>query len=118
VKAEGQGARQKVIFVVRNLDGGGSAKEIVMPPEFQNVNSGPQLGWTPDGRALTFLSTIGNAQHLVMQSLVGGPPVQLTHFDEEPSMIVMYAWSMDGKKIAIVGQKYNARDIILFTGFR
>ena len=115
---EGQGAKQKVSFVVRTLDGGAPVKQIKLAPDFQAVNGGPSLGWTADGSALTFLSTMGNAQHLMMQRLGGGEPVQLTHFEAEPSMILAYAWSKDGKKIALSRARYNSRDIIMFSGFR
>ncbi|HTA23825.1 MAG TPA: hypothetical protein VK763_09845 [Terriglobales bacterium] len=51
--------------------------------------------------ALTYIHTVGNAANLYMQPLGGGPAVQLTHFESEPSAILAYAWSRDGKKIAI-----------------
>jgi eukaryotic-like serine/threonine-protein kinase len=115
---EGQGAKQKMSLVVRKLEGGPPLKQIALAANYQNVNGRPQLGWTPDGKALTFLSTMGNAQHLMMQPLEGETPIQLTHFDAEPSMIVAYAWSQDGKKIALSRVRYNARDVVMFTGLR
>jgi eukaryotic-like serine/threonine-protein kinase len=118
MKAEGQGAKLKASFVVSSLEGGPALKEIVMPPDLQNLNGSPALGWAPDGKGLTWLSTIKNAQHVMMQPLAGGPPVQLTHFDTEPALITQYAWSKDGKKLAVTRQKYNARDIMMFTGYR
>jgi eukaryotic-like serine/threonine-protein kinase len=118
LKIEGQGAKLKASFVVSSLEGGPAPKEIVMPPDLQNANGAPELGWTPDGKGLTWLSTIKNAQHIMMQPLAGGPPVQLTHFEAEPALLAHYAWSKDGKKLALTRQKYNARDIIMFTGYR
>jgi Tol biopolymer transport system component len=118
LEVEGQGAKQKISFVVSSLDGGPPLKEIVMPPDLQNMNGSQALGWTPDGKGLTWLSTIKNAQHVLMQPLAGGPPVQLTHFETEPALIAQYAWSKDGKKLAITRQRYNARDIMMFTGYR
>lgn len=117
-ETEGQGASQKVSLVVRNLEGGPPLKKFTVPPSLVNVNGGLSLSWTPEGRGLCFLSTIGNATHLMMQPLVGGAPVQLTHFDSEPSMITAYAWSKDGKKIALSRARYNSRDVVAFTGFR
>ena len=76
------------------------------------------LGWTPDGHALTYAHTVGSARHLYMQPLTGGPPVQLTHFNTEPSSIVAYAWSRDGKKIAITRARYADTDAVMFSGFR
>jgi len=118
LKVEGQGAKQKVSFVVSSLEGGPALKEIVMLPDLQNMNGSQVLGWTPDGKGLTFLSTIKNAQHVMMQPLAGGPPVQLTHYETEPAMVAEYAWSKDGKKLAVARQKYNSRDIMMFTDYR
>ena len=118
LKVEGQGAKLKASFVVSSLEGGPALREIVMPPDLQNMNGSQALGWTPDGKGLTWLSTIKNAQHVMMQPLAGGPPVQLTHFETEPALITYYAWSKDGKKLAFTRQKYNARDIMMFTGYR
>ena len=115
---EGQGANQKLSLVVRNFEGEAAPKKYTMPPSLANANGGPTLGWTPDGRGLCFLSTIGNATHLMMQPLAGGTPIQLTHFNAEPSMLAAYAWSMDGKKFAITRVAYNARDIVMFIGLR
>jgi hypothetical protein len=53
-----------------------------------------------------------------MQPLTGGPPIQLTHFTTEPSAIVSYAWTRDGKKIAITRGRYAATDVVLFSGYR
>jgi len=114
----GQGANQKFSLVVRDLESGASLKKFEMAPNFGNANGRLLLGWTPDGHALSFLNTVGNAQHLMMQPLTGGVPVQLTHFDTEPSMIVAYAWSKDGKKVALSRDRYNGRDIVMFSGFR
>jgi serine/threonine protein kinase/Tol biopolymer transport system component len=117
LKTEGQGSKLKASFVVSSIEGGAALKEIAVPPGLLTKN-GMALEWAPDGKGLTWLSTIKNAQHIMLQPLAGGPPVQLTHFENEPSLITHYAWSQDGKKIAITRQKFNARDIIMFTGYR
>jgi len=99
---------------VQRLDGGTPVQEIDAP---SNSNAF-DLGWTPDGHAITYLRTVGSATHLFMQPLTGGSPVQLTHFDAEPSAIVAYAWSRDGKKFAITRARYNDTDVVMFSGFR
>jgi len=76
------------------------------------------LGWTPDGHALTYVHTVGSASHLYMQPLGGGAPIQLTHFETEPSSIVAYVWSKDGKKFALTRARYNDTDVVMFSGFR
>jgi len=75
-------------------------------------------GWTPDGRAVAYLHTVGSTRNLYMQPLTGGAPIQLTHFDTEPSLVLAYAWSRDGKKFAITRARYNDTDVVMFSGFR
>jgi Tol biopolymer transport system component len=111
-KIQGQGASAKSKFILQKLDGGAPVQEIDASSDTGN------LGWTPDGRALVYLHTVGSARHLYMQPLTGGPPVQLTHFDTEPSAIAAYAWSRDGKKVAITRSRYNDTDVVMFSGFR
>jgi hypothetical protein len=44
--------------------------------------------------------------------------MRLMHFGDEPSDITAYAWSRDGKKIAVTRARYNNSDVVLFTGLR
>jgi len=53
-----------------------------------------------------------------MQLLTGGPPVQLTYFDSEPSSVTAHAWSRDGKKLAITRSRLNDTDVVMFQGLR
>jgi Tol biopolymer transport system component len=114
-RMDGQGASAKSKFVVQKLEGGAPLQEIDVPSTY----NWSQLGWTPDGRALTYVdNTTGNTQNVYMQPLTGGPRVQLTHFDSEPAVVPAYARSRDGKKIAITRARYNDTDVVLFSGFR
>jgi eukaryotic-like serine/threonine-protein kinase len=114
-KTDGQGASAKLKFVVQRLDGGAPVQVIEVP---STANAG-QLGWTPDGHALTYVrNTTGNTMNVYMQPLAGGAPVQLTHFDSEPAVVASYAWSRDGKKFAITRARYNDTDVVMFSGFR
>src|SRR5450432_1547524 len=84
-----------------------------------NPASATHLGWSPDGRALTYVrNTTGSTQNLYMQPLDGSPEVQLTHFDSEPAAVAAYAWSRDGKRLAITRARYNDTDVVMFSGFR
>jgi serine/threonine protein kinase/Tol biopolymer transport system component len=113
VRVDGQGASAKSKFIVQKLEGGASIQEIEAPADNGSVE------WTPDGHALTYLHTVGSARHLYLQPLTGDPPpIQLTHFDTEPSLIASYGWSHDGKKIAITRARYNDTDVVMFSGFR
>jgi eukaryotic-like serine/threonine-protein kinase len=109
---EGQGAASKLKFIVQKLEGGSPAQELDALPDSSSI------GWTPDGRALTFLHTVAATRSLYMQPLAGGAPIQLTHFDTEPSLIEAYAWSRDGKKIAITRARYSITDVVMFSNFR
>jgi len=114
-KGEGQGATTKWKFVVQRLEGGAPLQEIEVPSNY----IGQKLRWTPDGRALAFVhNTTGNTQNIYMRSLAGGAPVQLTHFNSEPGLILAYAWSRDGKKLAVTRARYNDTDVVAFSGFR
>jgi len=112
MRVEGQGAGTKLKFVLQELDRSESPREIDAPPGSYYV------GWTPDGGALTYLVVEGSARSPWMQSLKGGAPVRLLHFNEEPSFISAYRISADGKKIAITRAKFNDTDIVMFSNFR
>jgi len=112
-KIDGQGASAKSKFIVQKLEGGAPVQEIAAPSSYSS------LGWAPDGHALTYVhNTTGNTMNVYMQPLAGGAPVQLTHFDSEPAVVYAYAWSRDGKKLAITRARYNDTDVVLFSGFR
>src|SRR5271166_2757371 len=114
-RTDGQGANAKSKFIVQQLEGGSPLHEIELPLAYNAW----ELGWTPDGHALTYVhNTTGNTQNMYMQPLAGGPPVQLTHFDSEPAQVKAYAWSRDGKKFAITRARYADSDVVMFTGFR
>jgi Tol biopolymer transport system component len=112
-KTEGQGVNAKTRYVVQKLEGGPPLQEIEAPA------SAVHLGWSPGGQALTYVrNTTGNTENLYMQPLDGSPEVQLTHFDSEPAVIAAYAWSRDGKKLAITRARYDDTDVVMFSGFR
>ena len=113
-KTQGQGTSAKSTIVLQRLDDGSTAKEIEMPAALGDWHA---LGWTPDGKALSFVhNTTGATQNLYLLPLSGGTPVQLTHFDS--AYVPAYAWSTDGKKLAITRARYNDTDVVLFSGFR
>ena len=118
-KIDGQGAGAKSKIVVQLLQSGAIAGAQAQEIEMPATSNWQRLGWTPDGRALTYVqNTTGNRENLYMQSLAGGAPVQLTHFDSEPALVASYAWSRDGKKLAITRARYNDTDVVMFSGFR
>jgi eukaryotic-like serine/threonine-protein kinase len=113
-RVAGQGARTTTKIIVQRIEDATIVKEIDMSPTFE----WHKLGWSPDGKALTFVhNTTGSVQNVYLQALDGGAPVQLTHFSSDPGLIAAYAWSRDGKKFAITRARYNDTDVVLFSGF-
>jgi hypothetical protein len=55
---------------------------------------------------------------LFFESLNGGTPVQLTHFDTEPMAVAAVAFSADGKKVAVTRARANNSDVVMFSNFR
>jgi len=72
------------------------------------------LRWTADGRALTYPLRQGAVVNLWKQLLTGGPPRQLTHFDD---WIFAYDWSKDGERLAVSHGK-SSSDVVLISSFR
>jgi len=70
------------------------------------------LNWTPDGRGVAFARE-GN---LWVQEPGGGPPRQLTRFDDNRP-IRSFAWSKDGTRLAIARSSVT-NDIVLFRGVK
>lgn len=115
-KTEGQGASAKSKVIVQRLEDGAIEKQIEMIAPFDDWHA---LGWTPDGKALSFVhNTTGSTQNVYMVPLSGGAPIPLTHFASEPVFVPAYAWSKDGKKLALTRARYNDTNVVLFSGFR
>jgi eukaryotic-like serine/threonine-protein kinase len=110
-RVDGSGPNIKNKFVIQKLEGDASIAEIDAPPLSGSVD------WAPDGKSLIFVRTIGNTCDLHLLPLGGGSPLQLTSLGAE-SCIVGFAWSQDGKKIAISRTQRNDTDIVEFSGFR
>src|SRR5450432_356301 len=107
-KTEGQGVQLKSRYVVQNMANGTIVREIEAPA------AASKLGWSPDGRGLAYVrNTTGSTENLYLQPLDGSPEVQLTHFDSEPGVVAAYAWSRDGKKLAITRARYDDTDVVM-----
>jgi Tol biopolymer transport system component len=114
-RSEGHGTDARWKFVVQRVGGGPPVRVMELPP----THNWEKLGWIPGGGALSYVhNTTGNTQNLYMLPLAGGTPVQLTHFDSDLGSIAAYAWSPDGKKLAITRARYNDSDVVIFKGFK
>jgi eukaryotic-like serine/threonine-protein kinase len=95
--------------VVADLQTGQPRSEYVVPTQAQ------QLKWTPDGTALTYVSSTGQSQSLFLQPLSGKTATRILHFDSEPMLIKAYDWSPDGKKLAVTRAPYHSTDVVMFS---
>jgi serine/threonine protein kinase/Tol biopolymer transport system component len=95
--------------IVAELETGKTRSEYVLP------QASSELKWTPDGTALTYVTTDGHTQSLIRQPLSGKPPTTVLHFDSEPLLIKAYDWSPDGKKLAVTRAPYHDTDVVMFS---
>jgi Tol biopolymer transport system component len=69
--------------------------------------------WTPDGKAITYVDV--NRTNIWALPVDGGRPYQITRFTDRS--IAGYAWSRDGKRLAVVRATIT-NDIVLFKGLK
>ena len=74
------------------------------------------LKWAPDSQGLAYLDPRAPAD-VWIQPIDGGPARQLTHFPADGQQIWGFAWSADGKRLA-VGRASLKNNIILFRGLK
>ncbi len=70
--------------------------------------------WTPDGRAIAFIERDART-NIYTAPVAGGPPTQLTHFDDR--LIADFDWSPDGKQL-VVARTLETNDIVVLKGLR
>jgi serine/threonine protein kinase/Tol biopolymer transport system component len=104
---EGAAPNYHNVFVIISSSGGPVLRTIDAAPK-----SGGQLHFTPDSQALAYVVNEHGVANLWVQRLSGGAPTKLTDFKSD--LILDYAWSRDGKKLALLrGQ--TSRDVVLLT---
>jgi Tol biopolymer transport system component len=101
----------KVQLVIENVDGGNKS---FLPAD--GIARAPR--WAPDGSALILDKFTGAGSNLFYQPIDGGKPTQITHFNSEPLGVSAYAFSPDGKQIAITRARINDSDLVMFSNFR
>ena len=75
-----------------------------------------ELGTLAGAGALAYVGP-GVSADLWIQSIGGSPPRQLTRFPGDRRQIADFAWSADGKRLA-VARAAQSNDIVMFRGFR
>jgi Tol biopolymer transport system component len=83
-----------------------ATKFLDLPPSAWRVQ------WAPDSHTLTYVDGVMKTQDIWNQPLVGGPPIKMTDF--KGVGIAFYAWSRDGKHVAIAGRQISS-DVVLMS---
>jgi Tol biopolymer transport system component len=85
-------------------------------PPLYTVQADPRgtvrLRFTPDGKSLAYVVNERGISNLWAQPITGGAAKQLTDF--KSGMIFDYAWSRDGKQLAL-SRGQTSRDVVLLT---
>ncbi|MBK9155674.1 MAG: PD40 domain-containing protein [Chloracidobacterium sp.] len=71
--------------------------------------------WSPDGKSVVYIDTIGGVSNLWRRALTGGAAKQITDFKSD--RIYTFAFARDGKTIAL-GRGSNTPDAVLITDVR
>lgn len=71
--------------------------------------------WTPDGKGLTYINTLGGVSNLWLQPAGGGAPLPITNFASH--RIQTFDWSRDAKRLAIV-RANRTSDVLLLRDTR
>jgi eukaryotic-like serine/threonine-protein kinase len=93
------------VKLILPTSGGGPVRRLT-------IERAAQIRWTPDGWALAYVNPDAPS-NIWVQPLDGSAPRQLTSFVDR--RIVAYAWSPDGKQLAI-SRAIDASDIVLLKG--
>jgi Tol biopolymer transport system component len=91
------------------IDGGKVTFLAGFPPDASNFQ------WTRDGHGLMYTLTRQGVGNLWSQPPEGGKPRQLTHFASD--LIFSYAWSRDGKQLA-VSRGTQQSDVVLLRNLK
>ena len=85
-------------------------------PPLYTIESDPRafgtIRFTPDGQALAYVVNEHGSSNLWAQPLSGGAPRQLTDFKSD--LIFDYAWSRDGRQLALARGQVSP-DVVLLT---
>ena len=67
--------------------------------------------WSPDGRALVYINTLGGVSNLWSQPLEGGSPRQITNFKSD--RILTFAYSPDGRQLALARGSHTSDAVLI-----
>ena len=107
VSVVGSGVQSKIVIKIIPAEGGAPIKVLDANP----LISGSIQYWE-DGKAVVYPITEKGVSNLVKQSLDGGPPTQVTDFNELITYGYAYNWPAD--KLAITRGRLNS-DVVVIT---
>ncbi|HEY0006252.1 MAG TPA: protein kinase [Pyrinomonadaceae bacterium] len=90
------------------FEGGQPLKMFDVPA---TVSTSIPVRWSPDGRAVTYIETVGGVSNIWSQPLVGGP-TKLTDFKSD--QILWFDWSHDGRQLAFARGNITS-DVVLIS---
>ena len=67
--------------------------------------------WSPDGRAVVYINTLGGVSNLWSQPLDGGSPKQITNFKSD--RILTFAYSPDGRQLALARGSHTSDAVLI-----
>jgi serine/threonine protein kinase len=94
------------------FDGGPTTKTFTFVPGGTVLSL---IHWSTDGKSLLYTVNANNVSNIWSQSLDGGPPRQITDFND--MLMTGFAWSRDGKQLACTRGTFM-RDAILITDLK
>jgi Tol biopolymer transport system component len=103
-------ADQPPSLAIVPIAGGPPARVFQLP----NTATLPPLAWTPDGRAVSFISDVNGVGNIWQQPVGGGLPTQVTHFTS--GKLFSFQWSRDGRLALSRGTQPT--DAVLIRNFR
>ena len=97
-------------MAVISVDGGELRWPFDVPVD---VDWNAHIAWTPDGTGVTYSVVRGGVSNLWTQPLSGGPPTQLTNFNE--GSIFSFNWSPDGTQLVLARGSITDDALLLTT---
>jgi serine/threonine protein kinase/Tol biopolymer transport system component len=105
------GQNQPLSLAMVPFAGGQPAKVFPLPATAKDSDP---VRWTPDGRGISFITSVNGVGNIWEQAVEGGPPKPVTHFTSDK--IFWFDWSHDGRLALSRGT--DTTDALLIKNFQ